>query len=60
MLTTEHKRGGDSMSMDDYITVYDAINSLPQEVTYELPQLKEVLDIVKDKIDQYANGTLSK
>ena len=48
------------MDMDDYITVYDAIISLPQEVTYELPQLKEVLDIVKDKIDQYANGTLSK
>lgn len=48
------------MSMDDYIAVYDAISSLPQEVTYELPQLKDVLDIVKDKIDQYANGTLSK
>lgn len=48
------------MNMDDYIAVYDAISSLPKEVTYELPQLKEVLDIVKDKIDQYANGTLSK
>lgn len=47
------------MNMDDYVLVYGAILDLPQYVTDELPQLKEVIDIAKAKIDGYANGTLA-